>query len=123
MSAEIDRWQLDKKTGASADLRQHQRRSIGICPRPTKDGRAIFWAHPLLLAALGYAACASSVTRSQVVARMLGRASIRSNHATRFACGAPSSAHSGVAVKKDTLGATRRSASDRAAPAKKGCWP
>src|SRR5580692_13166589 len=85
---------------------------------PTQDGHA-----HLGLAAYAHAAFASSVTRSQVVAFMLGRASIRVDHATRFACGAPSSAHSGVAVKKATPGATRRSASDKASSAKKGCWP
>ena len=52
-----------------------------------------------------HAAFASSDTRSQVVAFMLGRASIRASHATRFWCGAPSSDHSGVAVKKATAGA------------------
>jgi hypothetical protein len=36
---------------------------------------------------------------------MLGRASIRASHAARFAFATPSSAHSGVAVKKATPGA------------------
>jgi hypothetical protein len=64
------------------------------------------------------AAFAISDTRSHVVAFMLGRTSIRASHATRLACGAPSTAHSGVWVKKPTAGATRRSASDMASPAK-----
>src|SRR5216684_2590451 len=64
-----------------------------------------------LFASFPHAAFAISDTRSNVVAFMLDRASIRSSHATRLKCGAPSSAHSGVWVKRPTAGATRRSAS------------
>src|SRR6476619_2561044 len=53
-----------------------------------------------------HAAFAISATRSQVVAFMLGRASIRASQATRLLCGAPSTAHSGVWVKKPICGAT-----------------
>src|SRR6516165_5616351 len=70
-----------------------------------------------------HAAFASSETRSQVVACRLGRASIRLSQAMRFGCGAPSSAHSGVRVKKAMGGATRRSASDTESPLKKACSP
>jgi hypothetical protein len=50
--------------------------------------------------AVDHAAFAISDTRSQVVAFMLGRASIRASHATRFGCGAPSSDHSGVEARR-----------------------
>ena len=67
---------------------------------------------------LAHAASAISDTRSHVVAAKLGRASIRASHATRFSCGAPSTDHSGVWVKKASCGATWRSASDMVSPVK-----
>ncbi len=65
-----------------------------------------------------HAAFASSDTRSQVVACMLGRACMRVIHAARLACGAPSTDHSGTSVKNSTAGASMRSASEIVSPLK-----
>ena len=67
---------------------------------------------------LRQAARASSETRSHVVACMLGRACIRASQLSRLACGAPRTDHSGVAVNNSTAGATIKSASEIASPAK-----
>src|ERR1700693_4594419 len=68
----------------------------------------------------GHAAFAMAATRSQVVARMLGRAFILSSHCRIVGEFAVSGSHSGVATKKSNCGARIRSANVIDSPTKYG---
>ena len=109
-----------RQTRPSAPLAKRLARSAPQRPPPTTrrlitraDAKCRSFA-----SVLRQAARASSETRSHVVACMLGRACIRASQLSRLACGAPRTDHSGVRVNNSTAGATIRSASEIASPAK-----
>ena len=105
----------------------------GLCPGPFTRRRA---AHDgavrpqtPLMESRGYSLwwgqgakpLAFSISRSQVVATKLGRASIRCSHATRLRRSAVSVVHSGVSASIASCGARCRSARGRDCPAM-NCW-